>query len=245
MDIRALRNRRFHDRLRAFIAARLDSRSHLGRHLTVAVIVAALACWLFGAMMDAVMDNATVVRFDLAAAAWIHHHVTRAGLIVFVAITTIGSPISRTAIAVLGAAALARRRYWTILAGWLTAFIGGEIIQRVLKYEVGRTRPENGTQYLHEASYSFPSGHSMGSAIAFSMAAYVLLLFWRGPRRWRRFVVFIAAALIIAVAVSRVYLGVHYPSDVVGGVAAGAGWAAVCISATRIALHRDRISLVD
>jgi membrane-associated phospholipid phosphatase len=245
METPALPHRSFRERLRAFVAARLDSRSHLGRHLTVAVIVAALACWLFGAMMDAVMDNATVVRFDLAAAAWIHQHVTKTGLVLFVAITTIGSPISRTILAVVGAAFLAKRHYWTILNGWLTAFIGGEIIQRVLKYEVARTRPGYGAQYLHEVSYSFPSGHAMGSAIAFSMAAYVLLLFWPAPRGWRRFVVFLAAALIVTVAISRVYLGVHYPSDVVGGVAAGAGWAAVCISATRIALHQGHVSLVD
>src|SRR3954468_4386939 len=115
MQLRALRDRPFRERLRAFVAARLDSRSHLGRHLTVAVIVAALACWLFGAMMDAVMDNATVVRFDLAAAAWIHRHVTKVGLTTFVAITTIGAPITQTAIAILGAAPLIKRRYWTIL----------------------------------------------------------------------------------------------------------------------------------
>src|SRR4051812_42208207 len=180
----AMPNRSARHRIRAFIAARFDACSHVGLHLTVALLVAAAACWLFGAMMDAVLDNATVVRFDLASSAWVHRHVTQWGLAVFVAITAIGSPVARTIVAIVGALLLGGRRHWTILAGWLTAFIGGEIIQRVLKYEVARTRPGYGTRYLHEVSYSFPSGHAMGSALAFSMATYVLLLFWHPPSTW-------------------------------------------------------------
>jgi membrane-associated phospholipid phosphatase len=231
----------FRDWLRAFAVARLDRRSHIGLRLTVALIVAGLAFWLFGALIDAVLDNATVVRLDLASARWIHLHVTSGGLLVFSLLTMIGSPATRTVFAIVGAIFLGVRRHWVILIAWLIAFIGGEIIQLILKDGIARHRPDYGARYLHGQSFSFPSGHTMGSAIAFSMAAYVLLLYWHPSRPWRRTIVLLATVTVIAVAVSRVYLGVHYPSDVVAGLAAGAAWAAICISAIQVALQKGII----
>jgi membrane-associated phospholipid phosphatase len=231
----------FRDRLRAFAVARLDRRSHIGLRLTLALLVAGLAFWLFGALIDAVLDNATVVRFDLAAAKWIHQRVTPAGLLVFSGITMLGSPVTRTVLAIGGAILIGVRRHWVILSAWFIAFVGGELIQLIFKDGIARNRPEYGARYLHGQSFSFPSGHAMGSAIMFSMAAYVLLLYWHPPRSWRRAIVLLAIVTVVAVAVSRVYLGVHYPSDVVAGVAAGAAWAAVCIGAIQIALQRHLI----
>jgi membrane-associated phospholipid phosphatase len=225
-------------RARAFIAGRFDSKTYLGLHLTIGVIVAGLGVWLFGALIDAVLDKATVVRLDIASATWIHRHVTPTGLIAFSLITHLGDPITRIVLAILGGILLAVRRRPTILVGWVVAFIGGEIVQRILKHQVARTRPAYGAGYLNGDSFSFPSGHAMGSTIAFAMAVYILLLFWHPPRPWRGAVVILAIAAVTAIAISRVYLGVHYPSDVVGGVAAGAAWVALCISAIGIELHR-------
>ena len=127
-----------------------------------------------------------------------------------------------------------------MLIGWLAAFIGGNLIDLMLKNGVGRSRPTFGAAYLHGHSYSFPSGHAMGSMIGYSMLVYVLSLYWRPPRPWPRVVSITAGLIVLAIGVSRIYLGVHYPSDVIGGFAGGAGWAAVCVSGIGIALHHRR-----
>jgi membrane-associated phospholipid phosphatase len=95
-----------------------------------------------------------------------------------------------------------------------------------------------GAAYLTGHSYSFPSGHAMGSIIGIGMLLYVLGLYWH-PSRLVRIASIVAACIFVGlVGVSRVYLGVHYPSDVMGGWAAGAAWMAVCVSGASFALHR-------
>src|SRR5205823_14113617 len=92
--------------------------------------------------------------------------------------------------------------------------------------------------FLHHYSWSFPSGHAMGSLIGYGMLAYVLVVL-RFHRRSTQISVLLGAALLImAVGVSRLYLGVHYFSDVVGGYAAGLLWLAACISGVEIARRR-------
>jgi undecaprenyl-diphosphatase len=75
----------------------------------------------------------------------------------------------------------------------------------------------------------------MAATIGYGMLAYVLVTYWR-PRGSPKRLIFVAAvALMIAVGVSRVYLGMHFPTDVVGGFAAGTAWLAICVTGTRIA----------
>ena len=224
----------------SFIAARFDSKAYLGLHLTVAIIIAVLGLWLFGTLLDAVLDNALIVKFDLAAAEWIHGSVTATGLTIFNGITQLGSPTAMVGLAVIGGVILAVKRRWTMLIGWLAAFVGGTIIDQLLKNGVARNRPNYGAAYLHGHSFSFPSGHAMGSIIGYSMLVYVLFSYWHPGALTRRTLTFLAGAMVIAVGVSRVYLGVHYPSDVIGGFAAGAAWAAVCVSGIGIALHHKK-----
>ncbi len=225
-------------RVRAFIDARFDPKAYLGLHLTLALVLAALGLWAFGALLDAVLDNATLVRFDLAAATWIHDHVTPAGLSAFVWITRIGSPPSMVALAVIGAAVLWYQQRRMVLIAWIAATAGGALLDSGLKMAVHRTRPVYAGAYLHGQSFSFPSGHAMGSIIGIGMLLYVLGMYWHPSQSVHRLSVIVGVILIALVGISRIYLGVHYPSDVLGGWAAGAAWAAVCISGVAIARHR-------
>ena len=77
-------------RLARFVAARLDPKAYLGLHVTVGLTVAALALWLFGTVLEEVLDNATVVRFDIAAMQWMGQHATPLGSSVFSFITRFG-----------------------------------------------------------------------------------------------------------------------------------------------------------
>lgn len=214
-------------RLRDFVVARFDPRSHLGLSLTWRLVTFALAVWVFSGLVDAVLDNETLVRIDLAVETWFHLHSTVGGVRIFTAITQLGSPVVDVLIVVIGLMLLYRREY-PMLVAWLGANLGGKAIEYVLKNTIHRTRPQYGTNVLHGVSYSFPSGHTMGSTVCYLMLAYIIAAH-PGVTKRARWLAFIMAAMIIAaVAFSRLYLVVHYPSDVLGGFSAGMAWLAVC-----------------
>ena len=133
----------------------------------------------------------------------------------FIIVTTLGSPIV-TAIIGLGivGAGYFRQNLRLSLAGaliWLTL-----ICDSLLKLIVGRARPA--TEYAKNMiiqTNSFPSGHSAGSMVAYGLLAY---LAWNLlPRPWNYIVAVILVALIILIGISRIYLGAHFPSDVIAG----------------------------
>lgn len=227
--------------LRRFLSARLDPTAYLGLHLSIGLAVTALGLWVFGALLDMVLDNATMVRWDIATVKAIHEAMTPALLRIGLAATQLGSPVAMAALMVIGAIALwiAGRR--TLLIGWAAAFVGGAILDELLKLTVRRDRPVYGTAFLHGHSYSFPSGHSMGALIGYGMLVWLIGQLWHLSRRARVTVYTLAALLILAVGLSRMILGVHYPSDVLGGYAAGAAWMAVCVTGVHLASHRRTV----
>ena len=225
-------------RVRDFIAARFDPRSRTGLGLTLRLAGFALAVWVFSGLLDAVLDNETIARLDQVVESWFHVHSTPAGLAAFDVVTQLGSPVVDVVIGAVALFLLYRREY-PLLVTWLFANLGGKVIEYVLKNTVHRTRPQYAAEFLHGVSYSFPSGHTMGSTICYLMLAYIIGA-WPGATSRRRWMAFVVAALVIsAVAFSRVYLGVHYPSDVAGGFAAGMAWLTAC-GATRHVVMRGR-----
>jgi undecaprenyl-diphosphatase len=226
-------------RLARFVAARLDPKAYLGLHVTVSLGIAALALWLFGAVLDEVLDNATVVRLDVATLDWMAAHTSATGLRVFTLITHLGDIPVIPAIAIAGAWVLWKQRHRLVLVSWLSAFFGGVLVNRLLKLLIHRSRP---VRVLHESTFSFPSGHTMAATIGYGMLAYVMATYWR-PRGIKRRVLYIAAAFIaLAVGVSRIYLGMHFPTDVIGGFAAGTAWVAICVTGTRIARETPAVT---
>ncbi len=99
------------------------------------------------------------------------------------------------------------------------AVVGSLIINLAAKNHFGRVRPELWLSLSPETTFSFPSGHAMGSV---TLGVALMLLFW--PTRGRWLVFAFAAAFIVLVGISRIYLGVHYPSDILAGWAAGTTW---------------------
>lgn len=103
---------------------------------------------------------------------------------------------------------------------------GGGLLDWELKRFFARARPDVAEMLRQAQGYSFPSGHAMGSSVMFGALSY---LAFRLIRRWawKAAALAFAATLVIAIATSRVYLGVHWISDVVAGVAAGLMWVGV------------------
>jgi undecaprenyl-diphosphatase len=126
---------------------------------------------------------------------------------------------------------LMRRQWGAMLYLW-AAVGGGIVISGVAKELFGRPRPElvpHGS-IVHTAS--FPSGHSMMAAVAY-LTLGVLIARVLTRRRLKAYVLSVAVLLTVLVGVSRVYMGVHWPTDVAAGWLAGAGWAVMCLLAAR------------
>ena len=126
---------------------------------------------------------------------------------------------------VTGAAAvlLALRRRWWLAAYLLVAGAGALIMDPVLKSLVGRLRPVVAHPVAHGTGNSFPSGHSLGSIVCYGAILLVFLPAVR-PGRWRRAFIALIIALVALIGISRVLLGVHYLSDVLGAWALGITW---------------------
>jgi undecaprenyl-diphosphatase len=218
-----------------FVAARFARGEYLGLHLTIGFAASLAGLWLFGGITEDVIHHDPLTQFDVTLLNWLHARATPAGYALSNAISLFASPVTLTALALGGALLLAGRRQWILLGGWLAAFAGGGLLDAVLKVVIRRPRPPYAAAFLHDYSWSFPSGHAMGSLVSYGMLAYMLVVLWIHRRSTQVSVLLGAALLILAVGISRLYLGVHYFSDVVGGYAAGLLWLAACISGLEVA----------
>ena len=114
----------------------------------------------------------------------------------------------------------------------LAAVIGQTMLSHWLKDMFGRPRPDIVPHLVEAANMSFPSGHSTSAAAVYlTLAAFVARE--TKERIVRNYVYFVAVALALMIGASRVYLGVHYPTDIIGGLSFGAAWAAIVLIAAR------------
>jgi undecaprenyl-diphosphatase len=109
----------------------------------------------------------------------------------------------------------------------LAATIGGAVLSAALKYHYHRPRPELVPHLSHVYSSSFPSGHSMRSAVVYLTLGSLLAAVMPNPKL-KTFILSVAVLLTLFVGVSRVYLGVYYPTDVLAGWLAGLLWSLLC-----------------
>jgi membrane-associated phospholipid phosphatase len=144
----------------------------------------------------------------------------------FDAMSAIGGPAGLTIIAsIVTALLLWKRRFWWI--GYLAATAGGgALLDAELKRYFARSRPDVAEMLMRASGYSFPSGHAMGSTVVFAALSYLAVRAL--PRWWQRAaVISLAWSLILSVSLSRVYLGVHWISDVTAGIVGGVLWVTV------------------
>jgi membrane-associated phospholipid phosphatase len=162
---------------------------------------------------------------DQAADAAAHGDVlTRSWLLAAArAATAVGDPVVVDVVAAVVVVALVVLKWWRAAMVVVLARVGELICESVVKVLVARSRPVLVHPIASASGYSFPSGHAGGSAAVYGA---LVLVFSAGIARWARLMLATATALLVgAVAVSRVLLGVHYPSDVAAGVALGLAWA--------------------
>jgi undecaprenyl-diphosphatase len=197
--------------------------------LATGLATSALIAIGFAGLLAAVIRSARAAGWDDTASAWVHAHATEAGLRWSEALSLLGSPVA-WGIAAVAITALVVRRQLALAATWVAAFGGGKLIETVLKAAVHRARPPYAAGVLKQYSFSFPSGHAMGSILCYGMLAYTLTTLWDPARRHRRLVWLCTAVVVGLVSASRIYLGVHFPTDVAGGLLAGGAWLLLSIT---------------
>ena len=199
-------------------------------YLPVAVILIAgalLTAWAGDGFIDLAENvrakSNTLVQTDARIHDWSVTERSPGATTFFTAMTIIGGPVSIAAIVTITGVILAIRRRWRWLIYLAVTAGGGGLLNLELKRYFARARPDVAEMLRRANGYSFPSGHAMGSAVAFGALAY---LAFRAIRSWpaKTAVMAFLYTLLAAIALSRVYLGVHWISDVLAGVTAGTVW---------------------
>ena len=196
--------------------------------LCAGAAVAITGTYLFAEFAGHVSSGKTQA-FDDAVLRWVAEHRTPALEPVMLEITFLGTG---TVVVVLVAVCgmflwLSNHKYSAVLL--LVSTIGGIFLNNLLKVGFGRPRPDIIDWGTHVVSWSFPSGHAMSAAVVYGTVAYLAARLQR--RQFHRVITLgVTVILILLIAASRVYLGVHYPSDVLAGIIIGLAWAAFCMA---------------
>jgi undecaprenyl-diphosphatase len=200
----------------------------LGIFLLMGLIVAVIGTALFVALASHVRSGSTQA-LDESVIRWLSAHRTSGLDVAMVEVTALGTGIVVMMIVAVAALflALTQHKYSAILL--LASTFGGLVLNEVLKRGFNRPRPTIIVPAVHAVSSSFPSGHAMSAAIVYSTVAYLAARLHK--RKWARWLVMTAALSVIAmISFSRLYLGVHYPSDVLAGLVIGFAWAGFCMA---------------
>ncbi len=215
------------ERIEQFVA---KHRERFASYLPVLVIIAAgalITAWAGDGFLDLAENvrekSPALQKIDVRIHDWTVSHRQATDTAFFGLMSTIGGPAGIAVVVGLVSIALAVLRRWRWVIYLLVTTGGGGLLNMELKRYFARARPAVAEMLRQAHGYSFPSGHAMESAVAFGALAY---LAYRAARSWA----WAAAALafgttfVLAVALSRVYLGVHWISDVAAGVTAGLVW---------------------
>lgn len=140
----------------------------------------------------------------------------------FIFITRLGNPIVIGILTVVVAWFVGIHRNNKKIALWyvITVVFGAGVMNQVIKFFFQRERPDNVEHLITQGGYSFPSGHAMGSVIVYGALLFLII---RTYSNWKVIlpVTLVIVPLIGLIGYSRIYLGVHYPSDVIGGYSLG------------------------
>jgi undecaprenyl-diphosphatase len=210
-----------------------------GWQIGIGLVVAMVFFGLFMAVADFVVDGSKgEVRFDQSVLLWLHHHVHPGLTSVAHVLAWMGSPLVMILVSISAAliGLLVKRlrgAAWT----FPIAIVGAGAIIQVTKLFVHRQRPDLFAPLLKESGYSFPSGHSLIAVVAYGLVGYFVYHLVQ-TRTARVAVIVVTVALIFLIGVSRLYVEVHYPTDVLAGWAAGVPWLITCLGLHEIMVRR-------
>lgn len=203
-----------------------------------ALLAMGATCLLYSIAED-VTHRGPIAGIDEQIAQWFYSRAAVPLTRVVLVITDIHSTPGLLLLSALFAIFLIRKKEWYWLPTLALAVPGGMLLNAALKQLFQRARPSFDEPLLTLTTYSFPSGHAAGSTVFYGLLAVYLVCAIK-PARWRWMIVLSALGLVALVALSRLYLGVHYLSDVLAGIVVGIAWLALSLAA--VAALRGRRS---
>jgi undecaprenyl-diphosphatase len=196
-----------------------------------------LTGWLFLAIAWDVANHSQLVFLDAKVAAWLHSHATPTLTQLMLAVSSIHSAAGIAAMSAILAFAMWRMREWWWMLSLALVVLGGIALNLLLKQAYERARPHFDDPMISLESFSFPSGHASGATAFWGIAA-AFLVSRHYERGKREAIVWLAIGMVALVALSRMYLGAHYLSDVLAAIASTAAWLVLCLATVRGVVHR-------
>lgn len=195
------------------------------------LIVSAMSLAAFGVVALAVAKIPAVPEFDETLAHRLNHHAKGSENTVsfFRWVTSLGTTPFLGYLSLAVIFTLLLRRQWQLASAWVMSLLLVALFIERTKLAFGRNRPGFNGEFVREDSLSFPSGHAIASMVVFGLLAYLFTMI-ATERRLRRWAILVCSVIIALIGFSRLYLGVHYLSDVIGGYLLGAAWLAFSIA---------------
>lgn len=218
--------RRRFPRLTAWLSRRLDATSPRGFLWSFVVVSGVICAWVFGALIQNVLAHEDAVKLDPGITRFVIAHRIAWLTPAMRGITWLGSNAVLLAVVVItGGYFLTRRRNWRPALLLVAAFAGANVLFKVVKAGVQRPRPPVSLHLIGVSGFSFPSGHATAAIACWGMVAIVLAT---GRRASIKVGVWLSAgSIVFLVGFSRIYLGVHWWTDVIAGLAVGGLWLCV------------------
>ncbi len=216
-----------------FVKKRFTPDEEFGLRLTIGAIFVVIFIFLFYRIVDSFFDHTALVQSDLRIINLVQ--IFRSPLLnnLMLFFTYLGKwEIVFAGVAILSILFLLTKR-WRYLLALIVSVSGGEFFVWLVKNIIDRPRPSLINALAPEKGYSFPSGHSFVALSFYGLLAYFLFRAVKS-KLVKIFIVIISSCLILAIGLSRIYLGVHWPTDVLASYAAGAAWLSVLITAMEI-----------
>jgi membrane-associated phospholipid phosphatase len=208
-------------------------------YLVLAILI--VAVWVFGAIAEDVVTNDPLTVVDARFSAWLHDHSIESLTRFLLLITHLHSLLGMTVMTLAVSAYLWVKRLPIWVLTLMLAVFGAMLLNLLLKHLFVRARPHFDSPLLVLTTYSFPSGHTVMATVFYGTLCALIV---SRNRRWLWRVLTLAAAafLVLLVGFSRIYLGVHYLSDVLAAIAEGLAWLAFCLISIAELKRREKES---
>ena len=206
----------------------------VGLELLAGLAILTGSAWIFGWMVEDLAEGDTKV--DTRLADWLHEHASPDLTTFFEAVTRLGNVSTLLVVVLLTSAVLWRKGWIAELQFLVLAGVGAEIITVGLKHGFQRDRPFFSDPLATESSYSFPSGHASVSLAVYGTLGFIAARHL-GSRRAQFAVLAGTTVLVLLIGFSRLYLGVHFLSDVIAGYSLGIAWVALCVVLLQLRLR--------
>jgi undecaprenyl-diphosphatase len=195
------------------------------------VLLLCIAVGVFALFAADLLWKGPVTTADAGISTWFHGRMHPAMTQMLLAVTQLHSTLGIGLMAAAAAALLAWRRQGAWLAPLVLAVPGGLLLNSLVKQAFQRARPHFDDAAATLASYSFPSGHTSGATVWWG---FLLVLWFASDARGgpRAVAAAVAVVMVLLTAISRVYLGFHYASDVLAAIAEGTAWLVLCFMVT-------------